>query len=199
MSDNTPDNNRDNRADYRENTVMGHEFDGIQEFDNRLPNWWLWLMWGSIVFALSYWMIFHTWGIGKLPRENFDIAMAEAHKIELAQMEEAGIDDQYFVAMAEMPDNVAAGREVFTTYCVACHLDAGQGLVGPNLTDDYSINGCTPMEMFKMVTEGKAAKGMPPWGNQLGPTRVQYVVSYLLTIRGTQVEGKAPEGEPCTF
>ncbi|MFT5784223.1 MAG: cytochrome c oxidase cbb3-type subunit 3, partial [Candidatus Krumholzibacteriia bacterium] len=171
----TDNNNRDNRVEYKENTVMDHEFDGIQEFDNRLPNWWLWLMWGSIVWALVYWLVFHTWGIGKLPHEEFDLVMAEAQKVELARMEAAGIDNEFFVALTESPDELATGRDVFVKYCVACHLDQGQGSVGPNLTDDYSINGCTPMEMFELVTDGKAANGMPPWGNQLGPSRVQAV------------------------
>ena len=54
------DNTRDNRADYRQDTVMAHEYDGIQEFDNRLPNWWMWIMWGSMIFALGYWLVFHT-------------------------------------------------------------------------------------------------------------------------------------------
>ena len=66
MSENQ-DNTRDNRAEYQQDTVMAHEYDGIQEFDNRLPNWWMWIMWGSIVFALCYWLVFHTLEIKPLP------------------------------------------------------------------------------------------------------------------------------------
>ena len=53
--------------------------------------------------------------------------------------------------------------------------------------------------MYKTVTDGVPAKGMPAWMNQLGPTRVQAVVAYMMTIRNTNIEGKAPEGEPCSF
>ncbi len=192
-------NKHDNRAAYQQDTVMDHEFDGIQEFDNRLPNWWLWLMYGSIVFALFYWIVFHTLELRKLPREQFEEVMAEAQEIQLAKMMEAGVDNDFFVAMADTPDKVAEGREIFVKHCVACHLDQGQGLVGPNLTDGNWIHGCEPMDLFKTVSDGVAAKGMPAWQNQLGPTRVMSVVSYVMTIKNTNVSGKAPEGEPCQF
>jgi cytochrome c oxidase cbb3-type subunit 3 len=53
--------------------------------------------------------------------------------------------------------------------------------------------------MYKTVTEGVAAKGMPAWQNQLGPSRVMSVVSYVMTLKNTNVAGKAPEGQPCEF
>ena len=195
----TENKKHDNRATYQQDTVMEHEFDGIQEFDNRLPNWWLWLMYGSIVFALFYWIIFHTLELRELPREQFEGVMAEAAEIQLAKMLEAGIDNDFFVAMSENETKVAEGREIFVKHCVACHLDQGQGSVGPNLTDGNWIHGCEPMAMWKIVTDGVAAKGMPAWQNQLGPTRVMAAVSYIMTIQNTNVTGKAPEGEPCKF
>jgi len=191
--------NRDNRTEYQQDTVMDHEFDGIQEFDNRLPNWWLWLMWGSMVFALLYWAFFHTLGVGVLPVERFEMEMQVAQEVQLARALEAGIDNEFFVMMSQNEDKVAEGREIFVKHCVACHLDQGQGSVGPNLTDGYWIHGCEPMQMLKTVNDGVAAKGMPAWMNQLGPTRVHAVLSYVLTIKDNEVAGKAPEGEPCTF
>ena len=193
------DKPRNNRAEYRQDTVMEHEYDGIQEFDNRLPNWWLWIMYGSIVFALAYWIIFHTLGVGVLPRERFEQVMSQAQAEQLARAEAAGIDNEFYVMMSESPDKVAAGREVFVTHCVACHLDDGRGSVGPNMTDGFWIHGCEPMQMQETINRGVVAKGMPSWENQLGPTRVQTVIAYLLTIRNNNVEGKAPEGEPCSF
>ena len=190
---------RDNRDEYQQNTVMDHEFDGIQEFDNRLPNWWLWLMWGSMVFALLYWVFFHTLGVGVLPVERFEMDMKVAQEAQIARALEAGIDNEFFVMMSQNEDKVAAGREIFVKHCVACHLDQGQGSVGPNLTDGYWIHGCEPMQMLKTINDGVAAKGMPAWMNQLGPTRVNAVLAYILTIKDTEVTGKAPEGEPCSF
>ena len=190
---------RDNRLQYKQDTVMDHEYDGIQEFDNRLPNWWLWIMYGSIAFGLFYWIVFHTLEIRDLPRAEFAQVMAEAQAAELAKMEAAGIDNNFFALMRQNEAKVTEGREIFTKHCVACHLDQGQGSVGPNLTDGVWIHGCEPMAMYKTVTEGVAAKGMPSWQNQLGPSRVMAVVAYVMTIQNTNIAGKAPEGTPCEF
>lgn len=190
-------NSRDNRSEYRQDTVLKHEFDGIQEFDNRLPNWWLWLMWGSMVFALFYWLVFHTLKLRDLPRDRFETVMLEAQEAELARMAASGVNDETLELMSEIPTKVTEGRALFVAHCVACHLDQGQGSVGPNLTDNAWIHGCKPMDMLNTVTNGVPAKGMPVWGNQLGPARVQTVVAYALTLRNTNVPGKAPEGEPC--
>ncbi len=190
---------RDNRAEYQQDTVMAHEYDGIREFDNRLPNWWMWIMWGSIVFALAYWLVFHTLQLKPLPREKFETSMQKAQEEQLARAAAQGVDDEFLVLMSRTAAKVTEGREIFVKHCVACHLDQGQGLVGPNLTDGAWIHGCKPMDMLKLVTDGVAAKGMPAWQNQLGPSRVQAVVSYVLTIRNTNVPGKAPEGQPCEF
>jgi cytochrome c oxidase cbb3-type subunit 3 len=190
---------RDNRTEYYQDTVMEHEYDGIQEFDNRLPNWWMWIMWGSMIFALCYWIFFHTLGVGTLPRERFAMEMQVAQEAQMARALAAGIDNEFFVMMTEAEDKVAEGREIFVKHCVQCHLDDGRGSVGPNLTDSFWVHGCEPMQMLKTINDGVAAKGMPAWQNQLGPTRVHAVLSYILTIKDNNVAGKAPEGEPCEF
>ncbi len=190
---------RDNRSEYQQDHVMEHTYDGIQEFDNKLPNWWLWIMWGSMVFALFYWLVFHTLEIRPLPVADFEAEMQVAADAQLARMLKAGLDDNTFVLLSENPDKVAEGKELFATHCVACHLADASGSVGPNLTDNTWIHGCSPMDMHKTVSNGVAAKGMPPWMNQLGPTRVMNVVTYVFTLRNSNLPGKAPEGDPCSF
>ncbi len=188
-----------NRGEYVQDFIKEHEFDGIQEFDNKLPNWWLWTLYGAIVFALFYWVVFHTLEIRPLPREDFAAEMRTAQEAELARSAASGLSNETFTMMLAMDDKVAEGRELFVKLCVACHLDDGRGLVGPNLTDEYWIHGCEPMDMYKLVSDGVAAKGMPAWKNQLGPSRMQAAVAYIMTITNTNIEGKAPEGEICSF
>ena len=190
---------RDNREEYRQDTVMPHEYDGIQEFDNRLPNWWMWIMYGTLIFGVAYWIVFHTLELRDTPHERLAKVMAQAEEEQLARMEAAGIDNAFYVAMAENATKVESGRALFVKHCVSCHLEQGQGLVGPNLTDQYWVNGCEPMDIRKTLNEGVAAKGMPAWLNQLGPTRINDLVAYVMTLQGTEVAGKDPEGEPCQF
>jgi len=191
--------NKPGGGGYVHDMIKEHEFDGIQEFDNRLPNWWLWTLYGAIVFALVYWIVFHTLGVGRTPIDNFNADMLAAQEAQLERAAALGLDNDMFVMMAGMDAKVAEGREVWVKHCVACHLDDGRGSVGPNMTDEYWVHGCEPMQMYETITNGVAAKGMPAWMNQLGPSRVQAAVAYILTIRDTNIEGKAPEGEPCSF
>jgi cytochrome c oxidase cbb3-type subunit III len=181
------------RREYKPDQVFDHDYDGIQEYDNRLPNWWLWILWTSIIFAFGYWLVFHTFGVAKLPRAQYEVEMQKAAAAQLAKG--GTLDDAALELMATLPDRVAEGKTIFTTYCIACHSARGEGLVGPNLTDNYWIHGGKPMDLYNTVTNGVLSKGMAAWGRQLGPKRVESVVSYVLTLRGTNVPGKAPEGE----
>jgi cytochrome c oxidase cbb3-type subunit 3 len=99
------------------------------------------------------------------------------------------------VAFSTDPVKLAEGKQVYVKTCQVCHLDKGQGLVGPNLTDDYWLHGGDPLSIHNTVVHGVVEKGMAAWGRQLGADRVDAVVAYLMTLRGTHVEGKAPEGE----
>lgn len=182
-------------TEYRPDQVRAGEHDGIQEFDNRLPNWWLWILYGSIVFSVGYWLIFHTLRIVPNPEGRYELEMADAAEAQLARMAEGGPTDESLALMATMADRVAEGRQLFETYCVVCHDNQAQGKVGPNLTDPYWIHGGRPTDILNTVTNGVPSKGMAAWGRQLGPRRVELVVSYVLSLRDTNVPGKEPEGE----
>ena len=174
--------------------LLDHEYDGIREYDNRLPNWWLWTLYGTIFFAILYWLLFHTFGLMPLPKERYRLSMAKAAEEQLARMGNQEISDESLALMSSIPARTQAGRQIFEQFCVVCHADRGEGSVGPNLTDAYWIHGGKPTEILNTVTHGVPDKGMVAWGNQLGPARVQDVLAYLLTIKGTDVPGKAPEG-----
>jgi len=179
------------------NQLRGHNFDGIEEFDNSLPNWWLWTFYLAIIFAVFYWFHYHAIGTGALPAEEFQQEMEAAEARLAASLEGKEVTDASLLALAAEPTVVQKGAQIFATNCVACHLANAGGSIGPNLTDDYWIHGGKPTDLYKTVTEGVPAKGMITWLPVLGPLRCQQVVAYLLTIKNTNVAGgKAPQGEP---
>lgn len=175
----------------------GHDYDGIREYDNRLPNWWLWTLIVSIVFGYGYWMYFHTFGTGMSSHQAYlaELEVADAAAAARAAARGALTDDE-LLALAHDEAGVAAGRAIFQQYCVACHGPEAGGLIGPNLTDNAWIHGGgKPTAILQTVTGGVAAKGMPSWGPVLGPDKVEKVVSFVISLRGKNVPGKAAEGE----
>lgn len=169
-----------------------HEYDGIEEADNELPNWWLATFYGAIVFAAFYWFAYHEYDALPLPFAAYTDALADQ-----AAASGGEVSEEMLVALKNDPTALSEGQATFVTNCAACHLESGAGKIGPNLTDDHWIHGGSPTDMYSIVHDGVLEKGMPAWGPPLGAPAVQKVVAYLLTIRNTNVEGgKEPEGEP---
>jgi cytochrome c oxidase cbb3-type subunit 3 len=176
--------------------ILDHEYDGIREYDNRLPNWWLAILYGTVVFGFFYWMYFQSLGIGPTPQERYQMAMIAATEAQLARSEGQELTDETLHMMSTVPERVAEGKAIFDQFCVVCHGNQGQGIVGPNLTDNYWLHGSRPTEIYHTIHDGVIEKGMAAWGNQLGPRRVRAVASYVLTLKGTNVPGKEPQGDP---
>jgi cytochrome c oxidase cbb3-type subunit 3 len=173
-----------------------HTYDGIEEHDNHLPRWWLMTRWAAILFGFGYWMFFHTFAIGELPRTAFNREWAARAAANAAAEERAGVvDDATLVALSKDPSVVASGRGVFMTSCLPCHGDKAQGIVGPNLTDNRWIHGGTPSQILASISDGWAVKGMPAWKPALGAARVRDAAAYVVSLKNTNVAGgKAPEG-----
>jgi len=175
--------------------VRDHDYDGIQEYDNRLPNWWLTILYGTVIFAFFYWLFTQTLGVGKTPAERYEASMAAAASAEFFRADGQDLTNDAMWAMSRDPERTAEGKAIFEQFCVVCHSEQGRGNVGPNLTDNYWLHGGKPLDILNTVTHGVPEKGMAAWGNQLGPRRVQSVVSYVLTLHGLNLPGKAPQGE----
>lgn len=167
-----------------------HVYDGIQEADNRLPMWWLWTFYLAVLFSIGYWFYY----------EEFEAAPGLAGQY-YAEKAAAAAKSGKEPTSAELAGLVATpavekGRESFVTLCSACHEADGRGKIGPNLTDDRWLHGGSPVAIFRSIRDGVPAKGMPAWVGTLGPAGVQNVAAYVLSIRDTNLPGKAPEGEP---
>lgn len=180
--------------------LRDHAFDGIQEFDNTLPNWWLWTFYSACLFSVGYWIAFHTLRVADLPPAAYLVEQREAAaKIEAA-LANNPITEELLLKLASEPAVVAEGEKIFKTpsLCAQCHgpdangMVAGQAGVGPNLTDAFWLHGGSPMEIYRTVNDGWPEKGMASWkgyGNQF----VQRAVAYVLSLRGRNLPGKPVE------
>ncbi len=176
--------------------IMEHEFDGIAELDNPTPAWFMWLFYGTIVFAFSYMMYFHVLDYGKMQEEEYEIEMAQAKTDKEAYLAKAGNNiDENSVKEDLSAGITSAGKAIYNTNCVACHGDKGQGLVGPNLTDNFWLHGGSVNSVFKTIKYGVPEKGMIPWEKTLSQKQISDVSNYILSLKGSNpANPKAPQG-----
>jgi cytochrome c oxidase cbb3-type subunit 3 len=178
-------------ADFDDTTPAPvHVYDDIEEQDNRLPSWWLGILYGSIVFAMAYWVVYEEAHARPSAAEVYRAEAAAASRRAAA----APLSDKAIAQMASDAKIVADAQKTFAQMCAPCHGANAQGLVGPNLTDRFWLHGSAPTAIHKSITGGFPDKGMPPWGQLLGPTRVRSLAAYVVSIKGKNVPGKAPQG-----
>lgn len=184
--------------DANEDRLLDHNYDGIQEYDNPMPRWWLWLFWITIGFSLLYALNLPGIGTGKGRIANYERDMNAARaKYGAATAAALLLSDDDLIAISRDAAKLAQGKLTFTTQCVACHRADGGGNIGPNLTDAFWIHGAKPRELLKTVSAGVLEKGMPAWSQVLKPDQVSAVVGYVLTLRGTHpLDPKPPQGIP---
>jgi cytochrome c oxidase cbb3-type subunit III len=176
---------------------LGHDYDGIRELDNRLPPWWLYGFYISIVFAGIYLYRYHVKESAPLSGEEFAIAMKQAAAQQEAYLKKAANKvDETTVKLLTGESELAAGKNVYTMNCVACHGQKGEGGVGPNLTDDYWLAGGSVQDLFKTIKYGRQEKGMRSWKDDLSPMQIAQVTSFIKSLYGTTpANGKEPQGE----
>ncbi|RZJ68684.1 MAG: c-type cytochrome [Flavobacterium sp.] len=177
--------------------LLNHDYDGIKELDNTLPPWWVYLFYATIFFGAVYLIRFEVIGADDQETE-LRKEMAQA-KIDVEEWKKTAPDqmNEEKVTLLTSADDLAKGKVIFQTSCVACHrVDAG-GQIGPNLTDEYWILGGGIKNVFHTITNGgRDGKGMIAWNSTLKPTEIQHVASYVLSLQGTKpVDPKAPDGE----
>lgn len=178
--------------------LLEHNYDGIQEFDNPMPRWWVYIFWATIVFSVLYWLNVPGIGIGKgrIANYNRDMAAAAAAAARRQAAEPASASPEQLASLTKDASVLALGKQTFGQNCVACHRADAGGQIGPNLTDDYWLHGAAIQQIQATVTNGVLEKGMPPWGKVLKPAQLEAVVAYVFTLRGTNpASPKAPQGD----
>ncbi|MCB9758501.1 MAG: c-type cytochrome [Alphaproteobacteria bacterium] len=171
--------------------ILGHgdECDGIEEYDNALPAWWLGLFYFTIAWAVVYAVNYH-FVANDSQAALYDAEMAAAAEQwpqqEITQVSAADITE----------DAVDAGKAVYDANCVACHGPNLEGGIGPNLKDSEWVHGGTLTDITRTITEGVPEKGMLTWGPILGPQKIAQVASFVYSAGGGVPDAAGtPEGE----
>jgi cytochrome c oxidase cbb3-type subunit 3 len=162
------------------NRLLGHsdEADGIEEYDNPLPDWWVGLFWFTIVWAIGYGIHYHF-----IAHRSFEqalaneMAAAEARwPAEAAAAAAAAAVENFTIT----PDLVSAGEQVYMTQCIACHAPNLEGLIGPSFVDDEWIHGRSVADILRTIRQGVPEKGMVPWGPILSPQQINSVAAFVI-------------------
>lgn len=181
--------------------MLDHNYDDIQELDNPIPAWFMWLFYGTVAFAIVYMINYHVLGTGKLQEEEYQ-----------AQVEQAEIDYQVYlqtvgdkinaetVTLLTDENAIADGQELFMKNCVACHGKQAEGTqIAPNLTDEYWLHGGGVKNVFRTITDGVELKGMKSWKKDFSTVEIQKIASFIISLQGSNPAGaKEPQGEKWT-
>jgi len=184
-----------------EGDVTGHSWDNgsLQEYNNPLPRWWLWMFYLTLIFAAGYLYLYPGLGnyqgaLNWTQQNQWDAEMAtakEKYDPIYAQYRDVAIPE-----LAKNQDAVAMGKRLYLTYCVQCHGSDARGSKGyPNLTDNDWLWGDTPALITQSIAAGRVGT-MPAWEPILGKEGVDNVAEYVLTLSGRKADAaKAEKGK----
>ena len=177
--------------------LLSHEADGIKEFDNALPRWWLYGFYFTIVFAAAYLVNYHVLSTPLVGNKTIaaDYAAEMEAAAKLAARRPGGAGGRH-AALTDAA-SLAAGEAIFMgqrNLCHTCHRKDLGGLIGPNLTDDNWLHGCSVDEMMQNVTTGFPPKGMLPFGStqRLTEQELQQVISFVISRKGSNPNNPKP-------
>ncbi len=184
-------------VEQEKDILLDHNYDGIKELDNRLPPWWLWMFYVTIIFSAVYMGYYHIAGGPDLIQEytiSVEKATASIEAYKALQADNINADN---VVQQTSPEDLEAGKAVYMANCVACHGNNGEGnIIGPNLTDEYWLHGGSMKNVFTIISDGVIEKGMQPWKSIIRPSDMQLVSSYILSLQGSNPPNpKAPQGD----
>ena len=181
-----------------EDMMLEHAYDGIHELDNKMPPWLRGVFYLTIVIAAIYLLRYHVYTSWSSKAEyEQEMADASVSKSALLATQKSTVDETKVEQLTDATA-LASGKKVYLEKCIACHGNKGEGGVGPNLTDEFWLHGCSMADIFKTIKYGVPAKGMLTWNGVLSPDEIQQVASYVMSLKGTNPpNGKAAQGDKC--
>ncbi|MEQ1779860.1 MAG: cytochrome-c oxidase, cbb3-type subunit III [Hyphomonadaceae bacterium] len=212
MTDHSPDIDPHSKVE-----TTGHEWDGIKELNNPLPRWWLFIFWGTIAFAVVYWVLMPAWpappgmqgntrGIwGQSDRATVaaDVSETAKKRTELASRLSA-VDASVILQDHELSQlALGLGESAFGDNCATCHGTGGRGAKGyPRLADDIWLWGGSLTDIETTIRHGirsddpeARVKDMPAFGRDafLTSGEIKDLVEFVTAISGRKANPAAVE------
>ncbi|MDB5020905.1 MAG: Cytochrome [Pedobacter sp.] len=182
------------------NLIMEHEFDGITELNNPTPRWFMALFIGSMIFAVVYLFNYEVLGFGQTQEQEYVSELEQADLDKIAFLSnpvnaKAAVNESS-VVLTKDAIVLKSGAALYANRCTPCHGEKAQGIVGPNLTDEFWLHGGTVHDVFKTIKYGVPEKGMISWEKSISAQQISDLTNYLLSLQGSHPAGaKAPQGE----
>ena len=183
--------------DKEEDIDLGHDYDGIRELDNKLPPWWVYTFYLTIIIGIGYLYVYHGSDIGVSQNDEYiaEMQRGEDQRAAFAARQKNAIDENNLVLVTDERE-LEKAHGIYLANCAACHGAEGQGGVGQNLTDKYWVHGGSLKDVYMTIKNGVPEKGMIAWKSQLQPATMLKLASYIKTLQGTNPPNpKEPQGE----
>lgn len=186
--------------------LMDHEYDGIQEFDNPMPEWWVFIFIVTIIFSVFYAVYYFAPMPERSIQAIYTASVEDDLKVQFATIGTLKNTPENIVGYTHREELVQMGLRIFKANCVSCHAADGQGLIGPNLTDHFYKNIKRIDDFANVIEKGANGGAMPAWGDRLNSNEIILAAIYVATLRGKNLPGPRgaegveiapwPEGSP---
>lgn len=199
--------------------TTGHVWDGIEEFNNPLPRWWVWIFYACIVWAIWYSIAYPAWPMISGATEGYKGWSTRANvAAEISEAEAANAEINTKLAAAELTEistdpelqgyASSAGGAVFRTWCAQCHGSGAAGAKGyPNLLDNDWLWGGSIEDIHLTISHGirneedddARYSEMPAFGEMLEGEEIVQVVNYVMTLSGEAQDAEAAKAGAVLF
>ncbi|MCA3006339.1 MAG: c-type cytochrome [Phycisphaerales bacterium] len=169
--------------------AVGHEYDGIREYDNPTPGWWHLIFFATVLFSAFYWIIWEMDPDAPTLASTHEKQQAAVYKMQFAKLGTLKQDEATLLSLMGDSKWLAVGESMYKANCASCHAADGHGMVGPNLTDDKYGNVKAPLDIVRVIADGANSGAMPAWRNRLNGNELMLVSAYVASLRGRNLSG----------
>jgi cytochrome c oxidase cbb3-type subunit 3 len=162
--------------------LRDHRFDGIVEYDNDPPRWWMSLLWLSVIWSVLYVVHYH-FSTGVVGAEQWRGEMTQLAELR-ASSDSGPLSEEAMRQLSRSPERIARGAQLYAgANCANCHgADATGGQTGPNLRDRWWAHGSTMTDIATTIADGRDSNRMPANRGKLSGQDIVNLAIYIVDL-----------------